>query len=62
MGYEIGYEENAIAWTEAPDTLKGLAKQRIRWSFGMRQCMWKHRDAFFHVRYVVALQPGTNIA
>jgi peptidoglycan-N-acetylglucosamine deacetylase len=62
MEYEIGYEENAIAWTEAPDTLKGLTKQRFRWSYGMPQCMWKRRDAFFRVRYVVALQPGTNIA
>jgi cellulose synthase/poly-beta-1,6-N-acetylglucosamine synthase-like glycosyltransferase/peptidoglycan/xylan/chitin deacetylase (PgdA/CDA1 family)/spore germination protein YaaH len=51
MGYEIAYEENAVAWTEAPDTLKGLAKQRFRWSFGTLQCMWKHRDALFRNRY-----------
>ncbi|HKQ79968.1 MAG TPA: glycosyltransferase [Blastocatellia bacterium] len=51
MGYEIGYEENAVAWTEAPDTVKGLAKQRFRWSFGTLQCMWKHRDALFRTRY-----------
>jgi peptidoglycan-N-acetylglucosamine deacetylase len=51
MGYEIVYEENAVAWTEAPDTLKGLAKQRFRWSFGTLQCMWKHRDALFRNRY-----------
>jgi cellulose synthase/poly-beta-1,6-N-acetylglucosamine synthase-like glycosyltransferase/peptidoglycan/xylan/chitin deacetylase (PgdA/CDA1 family)/spore germination protein YaaH len=51
LGYKIGYEEDAIAWTEAPDTLRGLAKQRFRWSFGTLQCMWKHRDALFNLRF-----------
>lgn len=51
LGYKIEYEENAIGWTEAPDTVRGLAKQRFRWSFGTLQCMWKHRDALFRKRY-----------
>jgi cellulose synthase/poly-beta-1,6-N-acetylglucosamine synthase-like glycosyltransferase/peptidoglycan/xylan/chitin deacetylase (PgdA/CDA1 family) len=50
LGYKIGYEGTAIAWTEAPDTLKGLAKQRFRWSFGTLQCMWKHKGALFNPR------------
>ena len=51
LGYKISYEENAIAWTEAPDNLRALAKQRFRWSFGTLQCMWKHRDAFLRRRF-----------
>jgi cellulose synthase/poly-beta-1,6-N-acetylglucosamine synthase-like glycosyltransferase/peptidoglycan/xylan/chitin deacetylase (PgdA/CDA1 family)/spore germination protein YaaH len=51
LGYKIGYEETAIAWTEAPDTLKGLSKQRFRWSFGTLQCMWKHKGALLNARY-----------
>jgi cellulose synthase/poly-beta-1,6-N-acetylglucosamine synthase-like glycosyltransferase len=51
LGYSIGYEDTAIAFTEAPDTLRGLAGQRFRWSFGTLQCMWKHRDALFNPRY-----------
>jgi len=51
LGYKIGYEEEAIAWTEAPDTLRGLARQRHRWAFGILQCMWKHRSALFNPRY-----------
>jgi cellulose synthase/poly-beta-1,6-N-acetylglucosamine synthase-like glycosyltransferase len=51
LGYRIGYEERAVAWTEAPDTVRGLGKQRFRWSFGTLQCMWKHRDALFRPRY-----------
>ncbi len=51
MGYSVAYADGAIAYTEAPDTLRGLAKQRFRWSFGTLQCTWKHRDAFFRRRY-----------
>ena len=51
LGYTIGYEETAIAWTEAPDNLRSLAKQRFRWAYGTLQCMWKHGDALFRPRY-----------
>jgi peptidoglycan-N-acetylglucosamine deacetylase len=51
LGYKIGYEENAIAWTEAPATLRALAQQRFRWAFGTLQCMWKHTDALLRPRY-----------
>lgn len=51
LGYRIGYEETAIAWTEAPHNLSSLAKQRFRWAYGTLQCMWKHRDALFRPRY-----------
>ena len=51
LGYEIGYEEQAIAWTEAPDKLRSLARQRFRWAYGTLQCMWKHKDALFRPRY-----------
>ena len=50
-GRSIAYADDAIAYTEAPDTFGGLAKQRFRWSFGTLQCMWKHRDALFRPRY-----------
>jgi len=51
MGHNIGYEEDAIAWTEAPDRLHTLARQRFRWAFGTLQCMRKHIDALFRPRY-----------
>lgn len=51
LGHSIGYEEDAIAWTEAPDCLHTLAKQRFRWAFGTLQCMRKHIDALFRPRY-----------
>lgn len=51
LGYKIGYEEDAIGLTEAPDSLKNLAKQRFRWSYGTLQCMWKHKYALVNPRY-----------
>src|SRR5437899_11961375 len=50
-GYKIGYEEKAIGWTEAPQTLRTLAKQRFRWAYGTLQCLWKHRDMVFNWNY-----------
>jgi cellulose synthase/poly-beta-1,6-N-acetylglucosamine synthase-like glycosyltransferase/spore germination protein YaaH/peptidoglycan/xylan/chitin deacetylase (PgdA/CDA1 family) len=51
LGYQIRYEEAAIARTEAPETTRALAKQRFRWAFGTLQAAWKHRDALFIPRY-----------
>ncbi|WP_460819861.1 bifunctional polysaccharide deacetylase/glycosyltransferase family 2 protein [Nocardioides korecus] len=44
-GWRVVYQEDAIAWTEAPATLGALWKQRYRWSYGTFQAMWKHRGA-----------------
>ncbi|MEI9958618.1 MAG: bifunctional polysaccharide deacetylase/glycosyltransferase family 2 protein [Ferruginibacter sp.] len=41
----------AISYTEAPETMKQFMKQRFRWSFGVIQCFWKHRDAVFNPKY-----------
>src|SRR5205814_6620935 len=44
-------EMGARAFTEAPDTLRGLMKQRFRWAFGTLQSLWKHREALLNPRY-----------
>jgi poly-beta-1,6 N-acetyl-D-glucosamine synthase len=44
LGYRTITENRALAYTEVPDTVRGLAKQRFRWSFGILQSLWKHRD------------------
>lgn len=50
-GYRIRYVSAAVAWTEAPETINALIKQRIRWVYGTLQCLWKHRDMLFDMRY-----------
>lgn len=42
-GWRVGYDIDAVAWTEAPESFGALAKQRFRWAFGTLQCLWKHR-------------------
>lgn len=41
--WKVVYAPNAIAWTEAPASLRQLWRQRYRWSYGTMQAMWKHR-------------------
>ena len=41
--WKVAYDEDAVAWTEAPETFRALARQRFRWSYGTLQCLWKHR-------------------
>jgi cellulose synthase/poly-beta-1,6-N-acetylglucosamine synthase-like glycosyltransferase/peptidoglycan/xylan/chitin deacetylase (PgdA/CDA1 family) len=50
-GHSIAYADEAIGYTEAPDSLRALAKQRFRWSFGTLQCLWKHKRVFLDPRY-----------
>jgi peptidoglycan-N-acetylglucosamine deacetylase len=50
-GYRIAYEEDAIALTEAPDTVRAFLKQRFRWMYGTLQAAWKNRDILLRPRY-----------
>ncbi len=45
-GYRVAYAENARSQTEAPADVRSLLKQRLRWSLGNLQTLWKHRGAF----------------
>lgn len=50
-GYAVKYCNEAIAVTEAPETAKMFIKQRFRWTFGIMQSFWKHKDVCFNVSY-----------
>lgn len=45
-GWKVAYDQDAVAWTEAPESFGALMKQRFRWAFGTLQCLWKHRPVF----------------
>ena len=45
------YVPGAVAWTEAPETVRTLSRQRFRWAYGTLQCLWKHRDMVFNWKY-----------
>jgi cellulose synthase/poly-beta-1,6-N-acetylglucosamine synthase-like glycosyltransferase/peptidoglycan/xylan/chitin deacetylase (PgdA/CDA1 family) len=46
-GWLVRYEQSAVAWTEAPSTLRQLWRQRYRWCYGTMQAVWKHRRSLF---------------
>jgi cellulose synthase/poly-beta-1,6-N-acetylglucosamine synthase-like glycosyltransferase/peptidoglycan/xylan/chitin deacetylase (PgdA/CDA1 family)/spore germination protein YaaH len=45
QGYCVIYEDQALAFTEAPVNADGLIRQRFRWSFGILQAIYKHKGA-----------------
>jgi cellulose synthase/poly-beta-1,6-N-acetylglucosamine synthase-like glycosyltransferase/peptidoglycan/xylan/chitin deacetylase (PgdA/CDA1 family)/spore germination protein YaaH len=45
QGYCVIYEDQALAFTEAPVNADGLIRQRFRWSFGILQAIFKHKGA-----------------
>ena len=50
--YRIVYEEDAMALTQAPQTVRQFLTQRFRWIFGMLQTAWKHRGAVLEGRAI----------
>jgi biofilm PGA synthesis N-glycosyltransferase PgaC len=50
-GYTVVQDIRAVALTQVPDTLSGIARQWTRWTFGTVQNLWKHKP--------IMVQPGT---
>ena len=50
-GYKIQFLAEFLAWTEVPETVASLQKQRLRWYRGTLQNMIKHRDMVFNRNY-----------
>jgi len=49
-GYAIDFESDAVAYTEAPEQLLDLIKQRYRWTRGILQAIRKHQSYLFHTQ------------
>jgi len=47
-GYIVANESKAYAFTEVPENLRQFLKQRVRWSFGVMQTFWKHKEMLFN--------------
>jgi len=50
-GRVVQVNSAAVVYTEAPETLKGLWNQRLRWYGGNFQTLLKHRDALRNPRF-----------
>jgi len=49
--YRIEYLPDIVAWTEAPETIRTLGKQRLRWYKGTTQNIWQYRNMWFNPKY-----------
>jgi cellulose synthase/poly-beta-1,6-N-acetylglucosamine synthase-like glycosyltransferase len=58
-GYELGtanrveFVPDPVAWTEVPEVVSQLGRQRDRWHRGLTDTLWRHRQLFFNPRYGV---------
>jgi poly-beta-1,6 N-acetyl-D-glucosamine synthase len=50
-GYKTVFEARALGYTEAPESMTNLAKQRYRWYRGSLQSLSKHKDMTFNRKY-----------
>ena len=49
--YRLVVLPQPVCWTEVPETVRSLGRQRRRWSTGLAQVLWGHRGAMFNPRY-----------
>ncbi|MDQ3397581.1 MAG: glycosyltransferase [Deinococcota bacterium] len=49
--YKISFVPDPVAWTEVPDTLRVLRRQRDRWHRGLMDSLFRHRTMLFNPRY-----------
>lgn len=53
-GYHVEYESRAIAFTQAPESIEDLLKQRRRWYRGMTQVLAKYQKMYLNPKYGIA--------
>lgn len=49
--YRIAFAPEPVCWTEAPESLRMLGRQRARWHRGALETFFRHRDMLFNPRY-----------
>jgi len=49
--YRIRFVSDPICWTEVPENIRMLGRQRRRWHLGMIQTIWTHRTVLLNPRY-----------
>jgi cellulose synthase/poly-beta-1,6-N-acetylglucosamine synthase-like glycosyltransferase len=47
----VAFIPDPVAWTEAPESLRVLGRQRDRWHRGLADVLWRHRQVMGRPRY-----------
>ena len=45
--YRVAFIPDPVCWTDAPEDIATLRKQRKRWQRGLAQCLWFNRELCF---------------
>jgi cellulose synthase/poly-beta-1,6-N-acetylglucosamine synthase-like glycosyltransferase len=51
LPYKIAFVPDPVCWTEVPEDLGALSRQRRRWQRGLGQTLWRHRRAIGNPKY-----------
>jgi len=51
LRHRIGFAHNAYCWTEVPEDLLTLKKQRYRWHRGLLEVLFMHKGMLFNPKY-----------
>ena len=49
--YRVTFIPDPVAWTECPESLRVLGRQRDRWQRGLMQVLWRHRVMLLNPKY-----------
>jgi cellulose synthase/poly-beta-1,6-N-acetylglucosamine synthase-like glycosyltransferase len=49
--YRVVFVPDPVCWTESPESLRVLGRQRNRWHRGLLQTIWLHKRMLFNPRY-----------
>ncbi|MEP6992278.1 MAG: glycosyltransferase [bacterium] len=48
---DVSFMPDPVAWTEVPESMRVLGRQRDRWHRGLSDVLWRHRDVLLNPRY-----------
>ena len=51
QGWRVTQDDEAVSYTEVPETVDDLLTQRTRWTFGTLQAIYKQRDMLLRPRF-----------
>ena len=49
--YRLPFIPEPTCWTQVPQSLRALGRQRARWQKGLLDVLWRNRDMLFRARY-----------
>jgi cellulose synthase/poly-beta-1,6-N-acetylglucosamine synthase-like glycosyltransferase len=51
VDYKIRFVAHPVCWTEVPESLKVLSRQRNRWQRGLADTLWRHKNMIANPKY-----------